>query len=243
MLTESNLSSYGSAREVVVEGDMRKFDQSGAEESGTCLPVEHTAQSLAVSGEATSIQFALLKIASDIFLPTAATDLIGDRFSVRQFPMLLDAARVERSSAQRSAIPDSRRARLAARLSAAFETNSLEDGIDHPAEEILREALRSVRSELVLDWFEEFIVDQMCSSFAASVLHCLGRQTSPGTPSWRVKLIRGALAQDDIELRDAAVQSAELWDDWELLDVLRAHHEPEPWLREYIRDVIDNFCE
>ncbi len=40
-------------------------------------------------------------------------------------------------------------------------------------------------------------------------------------------------------MRDAAVQAAESWGG-DLADILRTHHEPEPWLREYIRDVISD---
>jgi len=220
-----------------------KFDQSGRAHSGVWLPVEHAVQSLTVSRDAGCMQYALLEIVRDFVLFSAATPSFEARVSARQFPMLVDEVCVELAIEQKSAIPDPRRAQLAARLSAAFEADPLEDGMDHPAEEIIGVALHSVRSELVLDWFEEFAMDKARPSFAASVLRCLGRQACPGTASWRAKLIRGALALDDVEGRDAAVQAAELWGDREVVDVLRSHREPEPWLRGYIRDVTDDLCE
>ena len=61
-----------------------------------------------------------------------------------------------------------------------------------------------------------------------------------GTSSWRSELVRNALALDDVEIRDAAVQAAELWDDPHILPVLKSHYEPESWLRDYISDVIDD---
>ncbi len=39
--------------------------------------------------------------------------------------------------------------------------------------------------------------------------------------------------------KDAAVQAAELWDDRDMLPVLKSHSEPELWLRNYISDVIN----
>ncbi len=135
------------------------------------------------------------------------------------------------------------RKHLEARLYAAFEAEFLEDGIGHPAEEIIAEALRSVDDQPVLDWFMAFCSDAACPSFAASVLRCLGRQENTGTISWRAEIVRGGLAMDDVKIRDAAVQAAESWRDRDILDILRLHIEPEPWLRNYILDVIDDLQE
>ncbi|MCY3826305.1 MAG: HEAT repeat domain-containing protein [Candidatus Dadabacteria bacterium] len=126
------------------------------------------------------------------------------------------------------------------RLRAAFEASQLEDGMNHPAERIIRKALRSPKNRQVLDWLKSFSLDEEHPDFAASVLRCLGRQTKPGTCSWRTELIRRALTTDDVEIRDAAVQAAESWDEEESANILKSHHEPEPWLREYILDVISD---
>ncbi len=132
--------------------------------------------------------------------------------------------------------------RLADKLWAALEDRPIEDGMDHPTEEIIAEALQSAKDQQVLDWLRAFCTDASQPSFAASVLRCLGRHDSAGTVSWRVGLVRGGLAADDIEIRDAAVQAAESWGDSDLLDVLRPHSEPEPWLRQYISDVINDLA-
>ena len=55
-------------------------------------------------------------------------------------------------------------------------------------------------------------------------------------------LVRDGLAMDSVEIRDAAIQAAESWGDSELLDVLRSHSETEPWLQQYILDVIDDLA-
>ncbi len=133
--------------------------------------------------------------------------------------------------------------RLTAKLQASFEDSPLEDGMGHPAEEIIAEELRSTKDQQVPDWLKVLSTDASRPSFAASVLRCLGRQDRVGTTSWRVELVRDGLASDNVEIRDAAVQAAESWGDSDSLDVLRAHSEPEPWLQQYIRDVIEDLTE
>ena len=52
--------------------------------------------------------------------------------------------------------------------------------------------------------------------------------------------MRDALAIEDIQIRDAAIQAAELWGDQALSDILESHVEAEPWLRDYIVEVIQS---
>lgn len=129
------------------------------------------------------------------------------------------------------------RERLLHALRAAFDAEPLEDGMDHPAEEIIGQALKSREDVRVLDWLMEFSLDVAHPNFAASVLRCLGRQVYPGTESWRTNLVSSALDIDYAEIRDAAVQAAELWGGKGIRNVLEAHKEPLPWLRDYVRGV------
>lgn len=129
-----------------------------------------------------------------------------------------------------------KRTRLEADLWAAFEADPLEDCINHPAEKIIEEALRGQDEFPVLEWFRAFSHD--AAHFAASVLRCLGRQASAGTASWRADLVREGLAANSVEIRDAAAQAAESWGG--MRAVLEAHFEPVPWLRDYIRGIIDD---
>ena len=131
---------------------------------------------------------------------------------------------------------------LAAKLWSSFEDYPIEDGMEHPAEKIIAEALLSAKEQHVLDWLSAFCIDASQPSFAASVLRCIGRHNNAGTVSWRVGLVRDGLTADKVEIRDAAVQAAESWGDSDLLDVLRSHSEPEPWLQQYIFDVIDDLA-
>ncbi|MCY3669203.1 MAG: hypothetical protein OXH81_26400 [Gemmatimonadetes bacterium] len=150
---------------------------------------------------------------------------------------------LEAAAAQKALVEDRERERLANRLWMAFVADPLEDGMSHPAEEIIGEALRSMEDKPILDWFRTFSLDAERPSFAASVLCCLGRQTLPGTDSWRAELVKAGLDMDDVEIRDAAVQAAESWGDRSLVDVMKAHREAEPWLREYIENVISDLGE
>ena len=132
---------------------------------------------------------------------------------------------------------------LAAKLRTSFEVDPVEDGMEHPAEGIIGEAVRCEEGERVLGWLRDFCTDAAQPSFAASTLRCLGRQDNVGTISWRVGLVCDSLAMDSVEIRDAAVQAIESWGDPDLVEVLRSHVEPEPWLRQYIFDVVGDLVE
>ena len=132
------------------------------------------------------------------------------------------------------------RERLATALWARFEAEPVEDGMEHPADTIIADTHQSENGQHLLDWLKSFSTDASQPSFAASVLRCMGRIDDLGTTQWRVGVVRESLTIDDIEIRDAAVQAAELWADVEVVDILRSHSEPEPWLRQYILDVADD---
>ena len=133
--------------------------------------------------------------------------------------------------------------RFTNRLWAAFESEVFEDGIGHPAERIIGEALHSMDTRLVHKWLREVALDVERPSFASSVLRCLGRDANIGTSAWRVDLVEEALTAQDIEIRDAAVQVAESWGDHQMVAVLRRHDDTELWLNQYIQEVIQDLGE
>ena len=142
-----------------------------------------------------------------------------------------------------SLIPqDALRASLVNRLWAAFEAEPLEDGISHPAEDAITEALSELGTPRALECFRGISLDLDMDNpaFAASVLRCLGRQADLGTEEWRIGLVRAALGADDAEVRDAAAQAAESWGDFGMIAVLEAHDEPLAWLKDYIDAVVDD---
>ena len=158
---------------------------------------------------------------------------------LREWSLVLTAL----ATAGQELIDEHEQTRLAHKLHAAFETEPLEDGMHHKAEDIIEQAVQSEEAPHILEWLRDFSSDDTQPVFAASVLRCLGRQEHLGTSSWRSELVRDALALDDVEIRDAAVQAAELWGDHEILLVLESHSEPEQWLRDYVSDVIDDLGE
>ena len=127
-------------------------------------------------------------------------------------------------------------------LYASFEAEPLEDGIDHPAEDIIGDAIWSTDDALVFDWLYRACLDVEHPTFSASILRCLGRQIRPGTESWRTELVREALTIDDAEIRDAALQAAEYWGGLKMRYLLEAKVQTEPlqWLRNYMHDVIED---
>ena len=124
---------------------------------------------------------------------------------------------------------------LKRQLDAAFDAEPVENGISHVGEQIIEEALLH---DGALPCLRDFALDPVDPTFAASTLRCLGRLTSPGDLKWRRDLVSAALKVDDVQIRDAAVQAVENWDDERLVDVLTSHSEPVQWIQEYLQAVI-----
>lgn len=129
---------------------------------------------------------------------------------------------------------------LRGRLAVAFDVEPLEDGHCHPAEQVLRDNLCPAREAGTLRWIAALFGGSESPAFLASVLKSLGRLPAPGSAAWRLSLVRSALAHESAEVRDAAVQTVELWEDCEALDLLRAHSERVGWLQDYIRQVVED---
>lgn len=132
------------------------------------------------------------------------------------------------------------RQRLEDRLRASFDAEPLEDGMDHPAERVIVTALDSEDPGTVLRWIRSLCLDTSDPAFAAAVFVCVARQPGFGTATWRENLVRGGLAVEEVEVRDAALQAAEYWADPSFLHVLSVHSEPVGWLDEYRRGVMDD---
>ena len=148
-------------------------------------------------------------------------------------PAPLDSAILEQPDDEN----DARRERLERALRDAFDADPLEDGVSHPAERIVAEV---VGTSSALVWLRGFVLETESPTFGASTLRCLGRLNDVGTAVWRTDLVRRALTNEDVQVRDAALQAAEAWDDAVLLSVLAAHlpFEPVGWLREAMQDVV-----
>lgn len=128
------------------------------------------------------------------------------------------------------------------KLLIAFDETFIEDGVSHPAEQILDEALHSAHSEFALSWLRALFLNVDRPLFTSSVLRCLGRR-QPGNDEWRAEIVRLAIESNDVEVRDAAVQAAESWGGSEIRSVLQRHTEEITWLRTYINEVVENIVE
>lgn len=139
--------------------------------------------------------------------------------------------------------------RFTRELQWAFEKYPIEDGMSHPAENIIDKALISIDELTVLNSLRDICLNADNPYLASSVLRCVGRKDNIGTSSWRVALVREGLSSGDLEIRDAAAQAADWWADSdsdscsEIINILDAHSEPVWWLKNYIRDIIDHHVE
>ena len=76
------------------------------------------------------------------------------------------------------------------------------------------------------------------NSFIASVLKSVGRLSVNEVNAWGSDLLEIALKNEDIEVRDAAIQALELWGTNSAVELLKSHNEIIPWLKDYISKVI-----
>ena len=241
LLTENHSPQYYTTS-IFDPAGFYKLDQSG---SSYDAPYQLAVGkgSLAISPDAALVQKRMMEHAIELLSYQTYKRLVSSPMVMDMFPMYVDIAEFVTTIDRQALIEDRERSQLSVRLQATFEADPLEDGMDHPAERIIAKVLEGAKDQYIYDLFRTFSLDATHPSFAASVLRCLGRHVNPGTASWRTDIVRGALRMNDIEIRDAAVQAAELWGDKDMRGVLEAHSEQESWLRDYIRDVIDDLGE
>ena len=169
--------------------------------------------------------------------------LLQDRLRDVTWPLnvfsvgVLISGTLSSSDLQSSGRLDPRQKTLRDRVLDSIVAEPVEDGYRHSAEEILEQAINS-DADSAATWIRLLILDRRKPALAAAVLRCLGRLDNPLTEEWRASLVEAALASPDVEVRDAAAQAAELWNDERSYEVLRQHNETEPWLRAYIEEVL-----
>jgi hypothetical protein len=128
-----------------------------------------------------------------------------------------------------------RRAHSLAALFAAIDEEPVEDGVVHRAEATI--------AAHVEEFGAAALVEHACGSStatrSASLLRLLSR-VSRLDAEQRRGIIRRGLASTSVEIRDAAVQAAETWEDAALAELLRHHREPVSWLSEYAKRVVSD---
>jgi hypothetical protein len=125
-----------------------------------------------------------------------------------------------------------KQARSLGALFSAIDEDPVEDGVVHRAEAAIAAHIQ--------EFGASGVVEHMCSASeanrSASLLRLLSRVSRLDAEQRRV-IVRRCLASTSVEIRDAAVQAAETWEDAALADLLRHHREPVAWLSEYAKRV------
>jgi len=209
-------------------GSRSGVDASGESRRHTVV-IDSDRASLAASPDQAHLRLSLVELARKLAVEPYYATPLSTALTDSLFPAIIDGI----------CFRNDRRTNweFESRLSRAFEDTPLEDGISHPAESIIDEALQLIDAQRALDWLEALSSDTKRPELSASVLRCLGRRR-PGTPSWRAGSVQTVLSANDLEMRDAAVQAAESWGGPEMRDALRKHDETIPWLRAYVEDVV-----
>jgi hypothetical protein len=128
---------------------------------------------------------------------------------------------------------------LEQRILLALEFEPVEDGHTHTIEDYLKEVIHE-RGQEVGSWLIDVISGRRWNrSPAAELLRLVSRQ-KPFTEDWRLDVIRIALSSPSVELRDAAVQAAELWQEPRAVELMQQHEECCTWLADYIKRVMQD---
>ncbi len=127
---------------------------------------------------------------------------------------------------------------LAARLSDVFGARPLADCEEHPADDIIASFLASDVSKPYPSELEAIVLQSEDSDLVAATLQCVARFEPPWADWRKTDLVRNALQSNDVCIRDAAVRAAESWLCPDIVTELEQHQDTEPWLQEYIREVI-----
>jgi len=123
------------------------------------------------------------------------------------------------------------------RILSAIDQEPVEDGFEHPAEEIIGWALSQQPQDVIL-WLQSLVSEEKDSCIVASVIACVARLNEHECLDWGYRLVAQALQRQDIEVRDSAAQALELWGTPAAVNLLKKHTESVPWLRDYIERVI-----
>ncbi len=116
-----------------------------------------------------------------------------------------------------------------------IDAEPVEDGKSHPAEAAMT-SFAEAHGTAALLAFAVCLWPPVGDSRKAALLRLLGRHRLLTARERKALLVSG-LASDDVEVRDAAAQAAELWEDFATAGLLRAHSEKVPWLAAYIEQV------
>ena len=130
-----------------------------------------------------------------------------------------------------------------ARLIAELNDKPIEDGIEHPAEMVIKDILPKDGGWLCFAWLSRVIEEHAQSrpSVTASIIRCIGRLRPDEVAPWGASIVEDVLRHKDAEVREAGIRALEAWGGHVALRMLYHHLsygcKEEPWLHSYIRQV------
>lgn len=120
-----------------------------------------------------------------------------------------------------------------------FEEFPIEDGITHPADDIIEQAFRddnhTCRDSLVRGFYE---FKDLRPAISAAFLRCTARVDFAEIGVIGLSLAQDALDHNNIEIREAAVRMLENWGGNQAIHILRQHNDTIAWISRYIDQVI-----
>lgn len=122
-----------------------------------------------------------------------------------------------------------------AHVEAAARAEAFEDGVSHPAEPAFEQFLARYGDTHLAQLMMARVSED--SARFALMLRLAGRMEAIGRAT-RLELVEAGLRSSSFDVRDAAIQAAESWENAELAPILARHAEPVPWLAEYITRLI-----
>lgn len=127
------------------------------------------------------------------------------------------------------------------RLLDTLQTEPIENGYSHPAEEILKEVLEK-RGYKAIPWIQSIYLESLLSnpSIAAALMRCIARLDRNRIDPWGVLMAVGGLSSPVLEVREEAVRALEMWAVPSAVQILSGHEERVKWLADYIQSVIEN---
>ena len=128
--------------------------------------------------------------------------------------------------------------RLLTSILQMVEKHAVESGVSHSAEAAMSELLSSARSHEICRYLS---IASLPSSIKASLLLLIGRCLAGSMDLLtRRRLVGDAFASDNVEVRDAALQMVEMWQDRGLAPLVVQHVDSVTWLNDYARQIAQN---
>jgi hypothetical protein len=138
------------------------------------------------------------------------------------------------------------RLRFEQHLYTSFENEPIEDGVSHPAEQIIQENLEKYPT-LAPVWLEDIFNRNLKinSTISEGILRCIGRLNFERTADWKINLVKIGLESALVGIRESALRALERWGGEKATELIRLHilHETNKWLKNYANAILSDLTE